>query len=217
MLARCTLVDVLRAPARRVAVRPLAGTASAPKTASGGLALPPRRRVGRTAPQPTVAPGKNRPRYDFPRWGVVLPQSVARTRICRAGKLLAELADFATDLGLGVGGAGAAVGGATGGLPGAMAGATPGLAVAGGGGATSAVGNLAMDLAGRNYTQGAVRFALNFGGGKIISRLSDAGRIGSFLNPSTRKFIADAYGEVAGAATGKAFSPDSPVNCEAIQ
>lgn len=44
------------------------------KSASGGLQPWTRRRVGRIAPQPMDASGKNRPNYDGARRGAVLPQ-----------------------------------------------------------------------------------------------------------------------------------------------
>ena len=66
-MIRCSIiVAAYPAPPRRL---PLAR-----KTASGGLRPWPRLRVGRTAPQPTDAPRKNRLRYDGARRGAVLPQ-----------------------------------------------------------------------------------------------------------------------------------------------
>ena len=67
-MIRCSIiVAAYPAPPRRL---PLAR-----KTASGGLRPWPRLRVGRTAPQPTDAPRKNRLRYDGARRGAVLPQN----------------------------------------------------------------------------------------------------------------------------------------------
>ena len=49
-------------------------TASAPENRVRGSAAPRPRRVGQTTPQPTAAPGKNRPRRPWIRRGAVLPQ-----------------------------------------------------------------------------------------------------------------------------------------------
>jgi hypothetical protein len=112
-------------------------------------------------------------------------------------------------LGVGVGGGGA--------VAGAISGATPGLGAAGVGGSVSALGNLTKDVAGRNYTEGAARFAVNFVGGKIVSRIAEGGGIGAFLDLGTRRFLADVYGNAAQAIIGRKFSSDSPVNCEDIE
>jgi len=74
MLARRLPTATLRPTAPGVVVRSWRRTASAPKTASGGLAPRTRHRAWATASQPTVAPGKIAPCYDFARRAAVLPR-----------------------------------------------------------------------------------------------------------------------------------------------
>lgn len=128
--------------------------------------------------------------------------------------------DVVTDIGglmTVVGGAGGAlVGvdvGGLGAIPGAIFGATPGLTAMGVGGTFSAFGNLAKDLSGGLYKDGATRFVVNFAGGKIATRIARGSGIGSFLSPQTRDFITDAYSTITEMAVSHVVDPDSPVNC----
>lgn len=154
------------------------------------------------------------------------PTAVAvsfRRQACTLGALTAGAGDIVTDVGgyMAIGGVvlggllGLDVGGA-GAIPGAIEGAQPGLVAMAAGGDISAVGNYAMDLSGKNYTVGTVRFAVNFLGGRTFTRVAEGAGIGSLLSPETRKFLEDVYGQAGQTLIGKAFSPKSDVDCNKL-
>ncbi len=66
------------------------------KTASGGLKPWTRRRAGRTGLQPTGAPWKNRPRYDFARRSAVLPQKTQTPTCPKGGRITLGLGGSAS-------------------------------------------------------------------------------------------------------------------------
>ncbi|CAM3231717.1 hypothetical protein SPAN111604_11975 [Sphingomonas antarctica] len=84
----------LSRPRHRCIIAPMrSAIASAPENRVRGFIAPRPRRVGRSAPQPTVAPRKNRPRYDGAWRGAPMPQkekeesTLDKTKRCASAQL----------------------------------------------------------------------------------------------------------------------------------
>lgn len=106
MPTRRALVDVPNAISRGVVARPSRTSAPSLKTASRGLRLTPRPRVGRTAWQAPDAPEKNRPHRPWSRRSAVLPQKKKPSTLEKAKQCAADQLGL-TALGGALAGAGA--------------------------------------------------------------------------------------------------------------
>lgn len=146
---------------------------------------------GEPGPQPTVTPGKNRPRYDFARRGAVLPQndkkSACASRLQKVAEGLQAGGDALAYPGIALAAVGAAAVGPLG--------AGPGFAIAEIGGTAGAIGQALEDyIHGRSGREIAARGFVGVAGGRVaVAGLRALTGVGSKI---AGEFFDKALGEV---------------------